>query len=186
MATEKEKMLAGALYDSSDPELVADRLRARQCCQALAALPPDAPDARRAGLLTRLFGVSTDAYVTPPFYCDYGYNIELGQRVYFNFNCIVLDGAPVKIGDHVLFGPAVQLYTALHPLHAVQRRSGLESAKPIVIGHDVWIGGGAIVCPGVTIGEGTVIGAGSVVVRDIPAACFAAGNPCRVIRDLAE
>lgn len=185
MATEKEKMLAGALYFSADPELVAERLRARELCQALAALPARAPDSERASVLAQLFGAPTDAYVTPPFFCDYGGNIELGRNVYFNFNCVILDVAKVKIGDNVFFGPSVQIYTALHPMDAQVRRSGLESARPVAIGSDVWLGGGAIVCPGVNIGDSCVIGAGSVVVRDIPAGSFAAGNPCRVIRQIA-
>jgi maltose O-acetyltransferase len=182
--TEKEKMLAGELYDSSDPELVAGRLRARALCQALTQLPVDAPDSERAALLAALFGMPTDAYITLPFYCDYGHNIELGRNVYFNFNCVILDVAKVKIGDNVFFGPAAQLYTASHPVNADERRKGLEFGKAITIGNDVWIGGGVIVCPGVTIGNGTVIGAGSVVVRDVPAGVFAAGNPCRVIRHI--
>lgn len=182
--TEKEKMLAGELYHSADPELVAARLSARALCQALAMLAPDAPEAERSALLARLFGAATNAYVTPPFFCDYGSNIRLGDNVYFNFNCVILDVASVSIGNNVLFGPAVQVYTATHPMSAAERRSGMEFAKPIRIGNDVWLGGGAIVCPGVTIGDGSVIGAGSVVVRDVPAGVFAAGNPCRVIRAL--
>lgn len=181
MPTEKQKMLAGEPYDASDPALVAARRRARELCQALAVLSPGAPQAQ---LLTELFGAATDAYITPPFFCDYGRNIELGRGVYFNFNCVVLDVAKVKVGDNVMFGPAVQLYTASHPLDAAQRSRGLEFAKPITIGNDVWLGGGAIVCPGVTIGEGSVIGAGSVVVRDVPGGVFAAGNPCRTVRPL--
>ena len=182
--TEKEKMLAGELYNGADPELVAARLRARELCQALGALAPHAPEPERSSLLARLFGATTNVYVTPPFFCDYGTHIKLGENVYFNFNCVILDVAPVTIGNNVLFGPAVQVYTAMHPMSATERRSGLEFARPITIGDDVWLGGGAIVCPGVTIGEGAVIGAGSVVVRDIPAGVFAAGNPCRVIRTL--
>ena len=182
MRSEKVKMLAGELYDAADPELVAERLRARTLCQALAALPAAAPEAERGALLAQLFGAATDARVTPPFFCDYGRNIELGRRVYFNFNCVILDVAIVRIGDDLMFGPAVQVYTASHPMPAGERRSGLEFGKPITIGDDVWLGGGAIVCPGVTIGHGAVIGAGSVVVHDVPPGVFAAGNPCRVVR----
>ena len=132
---------------------------------------------------------SADAYaasvaITPPFQCDYGYNITLGEGVYFNVNCVVLDVAPVRIGARTLMGPGVQLYTASHPMSPEERAGGLELGVPITIGEDVWIGGGAIVCPGVTIGDGAVIGAGSVVTRDVPARVFAAGNPCRVIRSL--
>ena len=184
MPREKEKMLAGELYDGSDPQLVAERLRARELCQALVALAAQAPHAERAELLARLFGAPTDACVTPPFFCDYGRHIELGRHVYFNFNCVILDVAKVRVGDNVLFGPAVQVYTASHPMNAAVRRSGLEFGRPVVIGNDVWLGGGAVVCPGVTIGERAVIGAGSVVVADVPADVFAAGNPCRVIREL--
>ena len=184
MDTEREKMLAGALYDASDAELVAARLRARRLCQALAVLPADAPSADRVELLTELFGTPTDAYVTAPFFCDYGVNIRLGSNVYFNFNCTILDVAPVVIGDNVLFGPSVHVYTALHPLKGDERRKGLEFGKPVVIERDVWLGGGSIVCPGVTVGAESVIGAGSVVVRDIPAGVLAAGNPCRVVRKI--
>lgn len=182
--SEKEKMLAGELYNGFDPELVAERIRARELCQALGALSPRAPAAARSDLLARLFGATTNVYITAPFFCDYGSNIQLGDNVYFNFNCVVLDVAKVIIGSNTLFGPAVQVYTATHPMNAEERRSGLEFAKPVNIGSDVWLGGGAIVCPGVTIGDGSVIGAGSVVVRDVPAGVFAAGNPCRVVRDV--
>jgi maltose O-acetyltransferase len=184
MRTEKEKMLAGELYNGSDPELLADRLRARELCQKLAALSPRASDSERSALLAQLFGAATDAFVTPPFYCDYGRNIELGRNVYVNFNCVILDVAKVTVGNNVLFGPAVQVYTASHPMSAKERLTGLEYGKPIAVGNDVWLGGGAIVCPGVSIGDGSVIGAGSVVVGNIPPGVFAAGNPCRVIREI--
>ena len=182
--TEKEKMLSGALYNAADPQLVAERQRARELCQALNALSPRASDAERSALLSELFGTPSNVYITPPFFCDYGSNIQLGENVYFNYNCVILDVAKVTIGNNVLFGPAVQVYTASHPMAAGERRSGQEFAKPINIGNDVWLGGGAIICPGVTIGDESVIGAGSVVVRDIPAGVVAAGNPCRVIRKI--
>ncbi len=181
---EREKMIAGELYNAADPELVSARLRARELCQAFGTLSPRALEAERSDLLARLFGAATNVHITPPFFCDYGSNIQLGDNVYFNFNCVILDAAQVIIGNHVLFGPAVQIYTATHPMGAAERRSGLEFAKPISIGNDVWLGGGAIVCPGVTVGDGSVIGAGSVVVRDVPAGVLAAGNPCRVIRKI--
>lgn len=177
-------MIAGALYDPADPQIVADRLAARNLCDALAATPV-ADMGQRKRLLARLLGRETDAVVTVPFHCDYGYNIHLGRNVYFNVNCVVLDVAPVRIGSHTLFGPAVQIYTATHPMDATERRRGLESGAPITIGDDVWVGGGAIICPGVTIGDGAVIGAGSVVTRDMPAGMFAAGNPARVLRAAA-
>jgi maltose O-acetyltransferase len=185
MKTEKQKMLAGELYDPLDPVLCAERQRCRELCQQLNVSREDQPDERQR-LLGELLGRPTDAWIQPPFFCDYGTNLNLGTKVFFNFNCVVLDVMPVTIGSNVLFGPAVQIYTATHPLDAEQRRAWLELAKPVTIGSDVWVGGGAIICPGVTIGDRTVIGAGSVVTRSIPADVFAAGNPCRLIRPLGE
>ena len=176
-------MLAGELYDPFDPELVAARVRARDLCQTLNATREREEDTRRR-ILVELFGAGGgDVWMQPPFFCDYGSNIFLGKRVFFNFNCIVLDVCQVRIGDFTLFGPAVQIYTATHPLEAQLRRSQ-EFGKPVAIGSDVWVGGAAVICPGVTIGSRSVIGAGSVVTRDIPDGAFAAGNPCRVIRQL--
>lgn len=183
MKTEKQKMLAGELYDPQDPELSGERANCRDLCQALNATREDETEVRRR-LLTELFGQETNAWLQPPFYCDYGTNIRLGTNVFFNFNCVILDVALVTIGDNVLIGPAVQIYTATHPLDTSERRKMLESAKPITIGLDVWIGGGAIICPGVSIGDRTVIGAGSVVTRDIPSDVIAAGNPARILREL--
>lgn len=181
MRSEREKMLAGELYDPGDSELVAARDRARDLCQALNATR-GSERAERRRLLQALFGAGGDsAMMHPPFYCDYGANIELGRKVFFNFNCVVLDVCRVRIGDYTLFGPAVQILTATHPFDPVLRRER-ESAKPITIGSDVWVGGGAIICPGVTVGSRSVIGAGSVVTRDVPDGVFAAGNPCRIIR----
>lgn len=178
-------MLAGELYDPLDLELVQLRERARDLCQALNATRESQTRERR-DLLTALFGAGGDTvWMQPPFFCDYGGNIQLGERVFFNFNCIVLDVSPVIIGDYTLFGPAVQIYTATHPMNAELRRRQ-EYSRPISIGSDVWVGGGAIICPGVTIGSRSVIGAGSVVTRDIPDDVFAAGNPCRVIRPITE
>lgn len=183
MRTETEKMLAGELYDPLDLELVRRREQARNLCQDLNATREAEQTARRE-ILQKLFATGGDSvWMQPPFYCDYGSNIHLGERVYFNFNCIVLDVCPVHIGSFTFFGPAVQIYTATHPMDAKLRRHQ-EFGKPVRIGSDVWIGGGAILCPGVTVGDRTVIGAGSVVTRDIPAGVFAAGNPCRVIRPL--
>ena len=185
MRSEQEKMLAGELYDPFDPELVEARDHARDLCQDLNATRERDRDTRRS-ILKELFGqVGESVWMQPPFFCDYGSNILLGERVFFNFNCIVLDVCVVKIGDFTMFGPAVQIYTATHPMNATLRRKQ-EFAKPIEIGSDVWVGGGAIICPGVTIGSKTVIGAGSVVTRDIPDNVFAAGNPCRVIRQITE
>jgi len=183
MKTEKEKMLAGELYDALDAELCRERDRCRDLCLRLNATREDQKEERQR-LLAELFGKTTDAWIQPPFFCDYGTNIVLGSKVFFNFNCVVLDCAKVTIGNNVLFAPSVQIYTATHPLSAAVRRQGLESAKPITIGSDVWVGGGAIICPGVTIGDRSVIGAGSVVTRDIPADVVAAGNPAHVLREL--
>lgn len=185
MRSEKEKMLAGELYDPLDAELVQARERARDLCQDLnMSREKDQQDRRR--ILMELFGQGGESvWMQPPFYCDYGSNILLGERVFFNFNCIILDVCLVEIGNFTLFGPAVQIYTATHPMTAQLRRSQ-EFGKPIAIGSDVWVGGGAIICPGVQIGSKTVIGAGSVVTRDIPGGVFAAGNPCRVIREIVD
>jgi maltose O-acetyltransferase len=185
MPSERDKMLAGDLYDPHEPELVRARARARDLCQFLNATRESDTEERRS-ILRELFGAGGDSvWMQPPFYCDYGSNILLGERVFFNFNCVVLDVCPVRIGDYTLFGPAVQIYTATHPMNAELRRKQ-EFAKPIDIGPDVWVGGGAILCPGVRIGARSVVGAGSVVTRDVPEGVFAAGNPCRVIREITE
>ena len=185
MRSEMDKMLAGELYDPMDPELVWARDRARDLCQDLNATR-EAQQQERRRIVRELFGSGGETvWMQPPFFCDYGTNILLGERVFFNFNCVVLDVCRVTIGDYTLFGPAVQVYTATHPMNAELRRRQ-ESAKAIEIGSDVWVGGGAILCPGVRIGSRAVIGAGSVVTRDIPEGMFAAGNPCRVIREITE
>jgi len=184
MTSERERMLAGQLYDPLDAELTTARERARELCRALNLTPQSAVQERRR-LLCALFaagGVSVG--MQPPFHCDYGSNIHLGTQVFFNFNCIVLDVCEVRIGDYTLFGPGVQILTPLHPLDPMARRQR-EFGKPVTIGADVWIGGGALILAGVTIGARTVIGAGSVVTRDVPDDVFAAGNPCRVIRKAA-
>ena len=183
MKPEHEKMLSGELYDPMDPELVRDRQRAREICRELNGVEPKDAD-RRVRLIAELLGAASDVWIEPPFYCDYGRNITLGRKVYFNFNCIILDVMAVRIGSNSLFGPGVQIYTAMHPIDADERRKGLEFAKTVAIGDDVWVGGAAVICPGVTIGNRAVIGAGSVVTRDVPAGTFAAGNPCRVVRTL--
>jgi maltose O-acetyltransferase len=178
-------MLAGELYDPFDRELVAARERARDLCQALNSTRESEQEERRR-MLRELFAAGGETvWMQPPFFCDYGSNIELGERVFFNFNCVVLDVCPVRIGSFTLFGPAVQIYTPMHPLNAELRRRE-EFGKPVEIGSDVWVGGGAIILPGVRIGSRAVIGAGSVVTRDVPEGVFAAGNPCRVVRELVE
>jgi maltose O-acetyltransferase len=183
--TEREKMLRGEMYDAMDPTLVAGRERARDLCQALNATRERDADARRA-ILRDLFGAGGDSvWMQPPFFCDYGANIELGERVFFNFNCVVLDVCRVTIGDYSMFGPGVQILTPVHPMNAAERRLK-EYGKPISIGSDVWVGGGALILPGVRIGSRTVIGSGSVVTRDIPDGVLAVGNPCRVVREIIE
>jgi len=176
-------MLAGELYEPLDPVLCQERERCRELCKQFNDSREHQQEERKR-ILAELFGVETDARVQPPFFCDYGTNIRLGSRVFFNFNCVVLDVMPVTVGSNVLFGPSVQIYTATHPMDAETRRKWLEFAKPVKIGSDVWIGGAAIICPGVSIGNRTVIGAGSVVTRDVPEDFFAAGNPCKPLRCL--
>ena len=183
--TERQKMLIGDLYDPLDAELTSARDRARDLCQALNATREAEQEVRRR-ILSELFGKGGETVIVqPPFYCDYGSNIELGERVFFNFNCVVLDVCPVRIGDFTLFGPAVQILTPMHPFNASLRRKQ-EYGKPVEIGSDVWVGGGALILPGVRVGSRTIIGAGSVVTRDIPDGVLAAGNPCRVIREITE
>jgi maltose O-acetyltransferase len=185
MRSEHQKMLAGELYDPTDPELLLGRRRARDLCRALNSTREDEGRERRQ-LCMELFGSGGEkVWIEPPFFCDYGSNISLGAKCFFNYNCVILDVCQVDIGQHTLFGPAVQIYTATHPLDAELRRSQ-EFGKPIEIGSDVWVGGGAIICPGVRIGSRSVIGAGSVVTRDIPEGVFAAGNPCRVLRQVGD
>jgi maltose O-acetyltransferase len=183
MKTEREKMLAGELYDALEPDLVRARDRARDLCQILNASREGDRELRR-DLLLKIFGKGGDtAWLQPPFFCDYGSNIELGERVFFNFNCTVLDVCKVIIGDYSQFGSGVQILTPLHPLNAALRRKQ-EYGAPVTIGADVWVGSGAIILPGVTIGARTVIGAGSVVSRSLPEDALAVGNPCRVVRQI--
>jgi maltose O-acetyltransferase len=186
MKTEKENMIAGAMYDPMDRELVQDRIQTRLLLKKLNESREDDPAERSRIVQALLPNAQPDIYLQPPFYCDYGYNMKVGKQVFFNFNCIVLDVAPVIIGSRTMFGPNVQVYTATHPMNHTERSSGREYAKPIVIGEDVWVGGSVVICPGVTIGDRSVIGAGSVVTKDIPANVFAAGNPCKVIRPIDQ
>lgn len=182
--SEKERMIAGELYLASDPELLAERIRARKLLQMYNSTTANEPE-RRGALLSELLGrLGGRIEIEPPFFCDYGWNIIAGDNLYMNFGCVVLDCAQVHIGANVLFGPGVQVYAATHPTDPAVRRTGLELALPVSIADDVWVGGGAIICPGVRIGAGTSIGAGSVVTADIPAGVIAAGNPCRVLRAL--
>jgi maltose O-acetyltransferase len=184
--TEKQKMLSGELYNALDAELTKERLKARLLLKALNDSGEDEEEKRKSIMKDLLPNVGKDFWLQPPFYCDYGTNIIIGDGVFFNFNCVVLDVMQVSIGSRTLFGPNVQIYTATHPMNFSERAKGLEYAKPITIGEDVWIGGSAVICPGVTIGDRTVIGAGSVVTKNIPSDVFAVGNPCRVIRVLVK
>lgn len=183
--TEKQKMLRGELYLSGDPELVAARDRARGLVKRFNDRTTCSEDAKAD--LKELFGaMGPGCYVEMPFRCDYGANIYLGENVYMNFNCVLLDVCEIHIGDRVMFAPGVQIYTASHPLGPKARASGQENGKPIVIEEDVWIGGAAVIVPGVRIGRGAVIGAGSVVTKDVPPMCVYAGNPARFIKKIEE
>lgn len=182
MKTELEKMLANELYFAADPELASMTRTAQNLTHAFNLSLPAEIEKRRE-IVQQLFGAVGQGFeIRPPFYCDYGCHIYAQENLYINFDCVILDCNKVYLGRNVLLAPKVQIYTAYHPLDPEIRKSGLELAAPIAIGDDVWIGGGAIICPGVTIGSNTTIGAGSVVTKDIPANVVAAGNPCRVIR----
>lgn len=182
--SQKEKMLAGELYVADDPELQQAHLHAQSLLSEFNATAADALDRRRSLLLSLFARFGEGTVLKPTLRCDYGFNISIGERTFINFDCVLLDCNRIVIGDEVQFAPGVHIYTATHPLDARQRRSGVEYALPVVIGDGAWLGGGAIVCPGVTIGENTVIGAGSVVTRDLPANVLAVGNPCRIVRQL--
>ncbi|CEM61572.1 sugar O-acetyltransferase [Treponema phagedenis] len=185
--TEKEKMLRNILYDpAGDAALIADRLRSNELCHAYNLLLPTQKEERKA-LIQKLFGKTCRNFtIMSPFWCDYGYNIEVGENFYSNFNCTILDAGKVIFGDNVFIAPDCGFYTAGHPMDVARRNQGLEYAYPIIVGDNVWIGGGVRVMPGVTIGNNTIIGGGSVVVKSIPANVLAAGNPCRVIRPITE
>ena len=183
--TEKEKMLAGMIYDANnDSALIAERLECKELCHDYNMLRPKDAEGRRM-LLERLLGsIGGDILIEQPLHCDYGYNIHVGRNFYANHNLVILDGAPVRFGDNVFIAPDCGFYTAGHPLDAAERNKGLEYARPITVGSDVWFGAKVCVLPGVTIGDNCVIGAGSVVTRDIPSGSLAVGNPCRVIRKI--
>lgn len=178
--SEKEKMLAGELYDASAPEIQAELAITHRWLVRYNAALDMAPAERRELLMERFAAVGEGAVVRPPFHCDYGFNVRLGAGVFLNFNCVILDVVEVTIGDRTQIGPGVQILTADHPRSGAGRTSGLEFGRPIRIGCNVWIGGGAIILPGVSIGDDAIIGAGSVVTRDVPADATASGNPARV------
>lgn len=187
MSTEKDKMLRGEIYDANyDPQLIEERMKCKIMCRKYNDLMPDRLEERKALLKTLLGHTGENFYIEQPFYCDYGYNISVGDNFYSNVNLVILDGAKVTFGDNVFIAPDCGFHTAGHPLDVERRNKGLEYARPITVGNNVWIGAGVHVLPGVTIGDNCVIGAGSVVNRDIPANSLAVGNPCRVIRSLEE
>lgn len=183
--TEKEKCRQGLLYDANyDKELLADREKAKEVLYDYNRLRPS-QQSEKAQLLKSFLGKTGEQLIIEsPFACDYGYNIEVGENFYANVNLVILDGAKVCIGDNAFIAPNVGIYTAGHPLDAEERNQGLEYARPVMIGHNVWIGAGVSILPGVTIGDNAVIGAGSVVTKDIPASVLAVGNPCRVVKEI--
>ena len=187
MTSEKDKMLAGKIYDANyDQELVAARVDAKELCYDFNHARPS-EEAKRQGIIRQLLGKTGNQFeITGPFYCDYGFNIEIGENFYSNHNLVILDGAKVTFGDNVFVAPDCGFYTAGHPLDADRRNKGLEYAKPITVGNNVWFGGGVKVMPGVTIGDGAVIGGGSVVTKDIPTNMVAVGNPCKPISEITE
>jgi maltose O-acetyltransferase len=181
MRSEKEKMLAGELYNAADEELLSEREHARNLLYEFNHTRPGDKE-KRQEIIKQLIVAKDSFYIEAPFNCDYGYNIEVGDNFYANYGCIILDVNKVSIGDNVLLAPNVQIYTAAHPIDPFERLTGKEFAKPVSIGDNVWIGGEAIICPGVKIGNNVTIGAGSVVTKDIPDNVVAVGNLCRVIR----
>lgn len=182
--TEREKMLAGERYNFFDPDLVAERQTASELLRVF-NVTEDLPE--RRGILQQLLGhIGQGSMIQPPFYCTYGRNTHIGDHVYLNFSCVILDNSTVRIGHHVMVGPFVQIYTAAHPLQAEPRNQGWEVAEPIVIEDNVWLGGGAILLPGVTIGRNAVVGAGAVVSRSVPEDTVVAGNPARAIREIEQ
>lgn len=183
--TEKEKMLKQMMYDANyDKALIEERTQAKELCYEFNMLRPSESE-RQTELLKKLLGKTKGAFcITAPFWCDYGYNIEVGENFYANHNLVILDGAKVTFGDNVFIAPNCGFYTAGHPIDFERRNQGLEYVYPITVGDNVWIGGNVCVMPGVTIGNNVVIGGGSVVVKDIPDNCVAVGNPCKVIRTI--
>ncbi|MFB6362813.1 sugar O-acetyltransferase [Paenibacillus elgii] len=185
--TEKEKMKLGLLYDANGNEsLIKEREYAKEICFRYNQLPPSRAEERK-DIIKKLFGKTGNNFlIEPSFYCDYGYNIEIGENFYSNHNLVILDGVKVTFGDNVFIAPNCGFYTAGHPLDVEQRNMGLEYAYPIKVGNNVWIGGNVSVMPGVTIGDDTVIGGGSVVTKNIPSGVIAVGNPCRVLREITD
>lgn len=183
MKSEKEKMLLGEYYNADDEELIIERNYAKNLIFEFNHTNPSEKE-KKQEIILKLIKTKGSFNIEAPFYCDYGYNIEVGDNFYANYNCIILDVNKVKIGDNVLLAPNVQIYTATHPIDPKERLTGKEFAKPVSIGNNAWIGGGTIICPGVRIGDNTIIGAGSVVTKDIPGNVIAVGNPCKIIDNI--
>ncbi|WP_088071078.1 maltose O-acetyltransferase [Gottfriedia luciferensis] len=184
MMTEKEKMISGELYLAGDPQLVEDRINARRLTREY-NVTIETDSTKRENLLKQLFGSTGNSiYIEPTFRCDYGYNIHVGENFYANFDCVILDVCPVHIGVNCFMAPGVHIYTATHPLDPVERASGAEFGKPVTIGDNVWIGGRAIINPGVKIGNNVVIASGAVVTKDVPDNVVVGGNPAKIIKDI--
>lgn len=184
MKTEKEKMLSGELYNAADAELVRDRLNARRLSR-LYNQTLETEESLRTELLKELFGsMGQQLYIEPTIRCDYGYNIHVGENFYANFDSVFLDVCEIRIGDNCFIAPGVHIYTATHPLHPIERTSGVEYGKPVQIGHNVWIGGRAVINPGVTIGNNVVIASGAVVTKDVPDNVVVGGNPAKIIKTI--
>ena len=179
--SEKEKMISGMEYSPLDPRLIFERDKTSRILKRYNQSTFHEMNMRHR-LLKKLLHTTGNFWIKPPFYCDYGYNIYLGKEVMLNYGCVLLDVCPISIGDHTLIGPYTPIYTACHSLDPLKRKQSIEYGKPVVIGQNVWIGGGCIILPGVTIGDNSVIGAGSVVTKDIEANVIAVGNPCKVIK----
>ncbi len=186
MPTAKQLMRAGELYPGDDAELNRELDRRQAMVTAVNAIPGERRAERAAALAGLLAEIGEGSFIRPPFYCDYGDGIRIGARVFVNFSCVMLDGAPIAIGDECLLAAGVQLITATHPIDPAARRAALEQALPVTLADGVWLGAGVIVCPGVSIGENTVVGAGSVVTRSLPAGVVAFGNPARVAREIGD
>lgn len=186
MISEKEKMISGKPYTAFDGELLKERQYVKEQIFDFNSIRPN-EIVKRNEVLKKILGkTKTTFFIEQPFRCDYGYNIEIGENFYSNYNLIILDCARVKIGDNVMIGPNVSIYTAGHPLHYAKRNTELEYAFPIIIGNNVWIGGNVVINPGITIGDNSVIGSGSIVTKDVPGNVIAIGNPCKVLRELTE